>query len=217
MTHHTRPLLAAAVAAVLATGCATVTPPEPVPATVRVPDYGIAIIPEDQAPGWRLCRNCTRPYVSPKTPVLPPSAVALAPLAPAEAPLEQVDLSAAALFAHDSAALTGPAHAAIEAVAVRAQALIDGDKRLSIEIHGYTDNTGTMAVNAPLAQARADAVAGRLRLALPDVAISATGRPLCCYVADNRTPDGRAANRRVTVALYAAPVPAPVPDPGGAK
>ena len=195
-----------------ASGCATQQ--ASLPPAARTPDYGIAIVPEHEAPGWRLCRNCTAPHVSPKTPVLPTpvAAVALDPLASpiAGARLEEVELSAA-LFAHDSALLTPEARAAIKAIATRARALLADGKQFTIVIHGYTDNTGTLEVNAPLAQARADAVAARMRHDLVGVEITATGRPLCCYVAHNRSPAGRAANRRVTVALHAA---LPTPDVG---
>lgn len=71
-------------------------------------------------------------------------------------------------------------------------------KDKKVEVIGHTDNAGSRASNVPLSQARAEAV--KVYLASkgikPDlVAVSGEGpdRP----VADNRTPEGRARNRRI--------------------
>jgi OOP family OmpA-OmpF porin len=70
------------------------------------------------------------------------------------------------------------------------------DKR--VEVIGHTDNAGSRAGNLSLSQARAEAVKAYVvgRGVKPDmVAVSGEGpdRP----VADNRTPEGRARNRRI--------------------
>ncbi|KGF81127.1 cell envelope biogenesis protein OmpA [Massilia sp. JS1662] len=70
------------------------------------------------------------------------------------------------------------------------------DKR--VEVIGHTDNAGSRAGNLSLSQARAEAVKAYVvgRGVRPDmVAVSGEGpdRP----VADNRTPEGRARNRRI--------------------
>lgn len=67
-----------------------------------------------------------------------------------------------------------------------------------IEIAGYTDNTGSMAINQSLSQARAGAV--RAYLASKGVApdrMVAKGYGPANPVAPNATPQGRAQNRRV--------------------
>jgi len=70
------------------------------------------------------------------------------------------------------------------------------DKR--VEVIGHTDNAGSRAGNLSLSQARAEAVKAYIagRGVNPGlIAVSGEGpdRP----VADNRTPEGRARNRRI--------------------
>lgn len=74
----------------------------------------------------------------------------------------------------------------------------------NVEIYGYTDNTGSMAVNTRVADGRAQAV----RTYLLDSGVSgsrltAQGCPMTDYVASNDTPEGRAQNRRVDVYIVA--------------
>lgn len=71
-------------------------------------------------------------------------------------------------------------------------------KDKKVEVIGHTDNAGSRASNVPLSQARAEAV--KVYLASKGIkpeliAVSGEGpdRP----VADNRTPEGRARNRRI--------------------
>ncbi len=69
---------------------------------------------------------------------------------------------------------------------------------------GYTDSTGTDAINLPLSQRRAGAVTQYL--AGQGVAASrlmTEGRGAANPVGDNSTPEGRALNRRVELFLYA--------------
>jgi outer membrane protein OmpA-like peptidoglycan-associated protein len=67
-----------------------------------------------------------------------------------------------------------------------------------VEIAGYTDNTGSTAINVRLAAARADAVRSYLvrRGVSPDRMV-AKGYGPASPVASNATPEGRAQNRRV--------------------
>lgn len=74
----------------------------------------------------------------------------------------------------------------------------------NVQIFGYTDNTGTMAVNERVSTGRADAV--RTFLVNSGVAssrITAQGIPMADYVASNDTPEGRAQNRRVEIYITA--------------
>lgn len=74
----------------------------------------------------------------------------------------------------------------------------------NVQIFGYTDNTGSMAVNERVSTGRADAV--RTFLVNSGVAssrITAQGIPMADYVASNDTPEGRAQNRRVEIYISA--------------
>jgi OOP family OmpA-OmpF porin len=69
---------------------------------------------------------------------------------------------------------------------------------IKVEVIGHTDNAGSRAGNLSLSQARAEAVKAYVAshgIRLDSIAVSGEGpdRP----VADNRTPDGRARNRRI--------------------
>jgi len=71
-------------------------------------------------------------------------------------------------------------------------------KDKKVEVIGHTDNAGSRASNLPLSQSRAEAVRtylGSKGIRPELVAVSGEGpdRP----VADNRTPEGRARNRRI--------------------
>lgn len=81
---------------------------------------------------------------------------------------------------------------------------LENNPGTNVQIFGYTDNTGTYAVNEKLANQRADAV--RTYLINSGVApgrITAVGRPMEDYIASNDTPEGRAMNRRVEVYITA--------------
>jgi OmpA-OmpF porin, OOP family len=102
------------------------------------------------------------------------------------------------LFAFDSAELpptAGPAIAALLAAVPPAAA---------VSIVGHTDSLGDDAYNLDLSQRRADAVAGTVASARPDLALTSEGRGEAEPVAPNENggednPDGRAANRRVEI------------------
>lgn len=67
-----------------------------------------------------------------------------------------------------------------------------------VEVIGHTDNAGSRASNLPLSQARAEAV--KMYLASKGVKpelVSVAGEGPDRPVADNRTPEGRARNRRI--------------------
>lgn len=74
----------------------------------------------------------------------------------------------------------------------------------NVEVYGYTDNTGTLAVNQKVSDARANAVRTYLiEAGVSGNRIVAQGRPLCDYVASNETAAGRAQNRRVEIYISA--------------
>jgi OOP family OmpA-OmpF porin len=71
-----------------------------------------------------------------------------------------------------------------------------------LAIEGYTDNSGAPAKNLVLSQKRADAVRNFLvSKGIPAMRLSAAGFGPQNPIADNRTPKGKAANRRVELKL----------------
>lgn len=76
------------------------------------------------------------------------------------------------------------------------------NKTLSLDIEGYTDNTGKASSNLKLSQARANAVKAYLvKKGIAADRLSATGFGIENPVADNKTAAGRAQNRRVELKL----------------
>lgn len=74
-----------------------------------------------------------------------------------------------------------------------------------IEIQGHSDSSGNAALNTKLSQARADAVKDVLvrEFAVDAARITATGYGSSQPIADNKTVEGRAQNRRVIAVLSA--------------
>ncbi len=74
----------------------------------------------------------------------------------------------------------------------------------NVQIFGFTDNTGSMAVNERVATGRADAVRNYLlNSGVSASRLSAEGIHMADYVASNATPEGRAQNRRVEIYISA--------------
>jgi outer membrane protein OmpA-like peptidoglycan-associated protein len=69
-----------------------------------------------------------------------------------------------------------------------------------LTIKGYTDNTGSVEINKSLSKKRAEAVRSQLVSGgIPAESISVVGMGPQSPVADNKTADGRAQNRRVEI------------------
>lgn len=69
---------------------------------------------------------------------------------------------------------------------------------VKVEVIGHTDNAGSRAGNLSLSQARAEAVKAYIvAKGIPADAIAVSGEGPDRPVADNRTPEGRARNRRI--------------------
>lgn len=116
---------------------------------------------------------------------------------------ERVTLKAGALFATDKADLTPEGMIELARLARR---LGDADVQ-AVRVIGHTDNTASAAYNEGLSLRRAQAVRAYLILrGVDDNVITAEGRGLREPIADNRTADGRAQNRRVTVDITAAAI-----------
>lgn len=76
----------------------------------------------------------------------------------------------------------------------------------NVQIFGYTDNTGTYAVNERVATGRADAVYTYLvQQGVNFDRLKAMGIPMADYIASNDTESGRAQNRRVEIYITASP------------
>lgn len=74
----------------------------------------------------------------------------------------------------------------------------------NVQIYGFTDNTGSFAVNEKLSGERAGAVLSYLaNQGVASTRLSAQGIPMADYVASNDTPEGRAQNRRVEIYITA--------------
>ena len=135
-------------------------------------------------------------------PTMQGNARALESLAPAKvtkpAPLHKPQVLVLE-FATDSAVLT-PAHRTLLNSAAKALGRAE-----RVLIVGRTDNVGPDAPNQAIALARAGAVRDHIKRVSPaqpnDIRIDARG--LCCYIASNDTPEGRARNRRVEVVFTA--------------
>nr|GFD16701.1 hypothetical protein [Tanacetum cinerariifolium] len=74
----------------------------------------------------------------------------------------------------------------------------------NVLVEGHTDNTGTDAINQPLSEQRAQSVASALTAqSVASSRITTKGYGSTQAVGDNTTAEGRQANRRVEVAIYA--------------
>ena len=82
-----------------------------------------------------------------------------------------------------------------------AKVLTEYDKTL-VYVNGYTDNTGSDAINNPLSQKRANAVADFLKVkGVAANRLKATGLGSSNPIASNATAAGRELNRRVEIVL----------------
>jgi outer membrane protein OmpA-like peptidoglycan-associated protein len=74
----------------------------------------------------------------------------------------------------------------------------------NVLVEGHTDNTGSDAINQPLSERRAQAVSNyTVAQGIDASRISAKGYGSSQPIADNTTAEGRQANRRVEIAIYA--------------
>jgi len=101
-------------------------------------------------------------------------------------------------FSFDQAELPDGAKAPLDNLISKIKAY---DKAVYVEIEGHTDNIGSADYNLMLGERRAGAVKRYLNIegGIPLHAINVISYGESKPVADNATPDGRAANRRVVI------------------
>ena len=173
---------------------------------------------------YLICQGlpCQAPSPTPKTPVV---AAAAAPSAPA------IGAAVAAEIRRDLAAavpdtpppvvappaptrwqftISMPLNAAHVGPAARAGlrdflATLPTGRTLTYRVTGRTDNTGSLATNAPLALARALAAKAALLTLRPTAVVELEATAMCCYIAPNATRPGRIENRRAEIIATATP------------
>jgi peptidoglycan-associated lipoprotein len=106
-------------------------------------------------------------------------------------------------FAFNKADLPAEYKAALDAFAAKVKEQSKAGKGIYIEIQGHTDGIGSEGYNLGLGQRRAETVMRYLNMqaGIPLHAMSAISYGKFKSVADNKTADGRAKNRRVTLVV----------------
>jgi OOP family OmpA-OmpF porin len=105
-------------------------------------------------------------------------------------------------FQFNSAELTPNSHAVLDEVAVSLQK----HPQLKVELQGYTDSTGPADYNLKLSQRRADSVRAYLiSKGVPAEQLTTKGYGMASPIDTNKTPQGRAHNRRVVMYAIANP------------
>lgn len=113
-----------------------------------------------------------------------------------EARGEVITLPGTLLFQTGKSELSQTARARLDTVAVA----LKGTPDKTIVIEGYTDSTGTDAVNLPLSEARANEVKAYLvSRGIPEANVRTRGLGPERPIASNKTAEGRASNRRVEI------------------
>jgi len=112
----------------------------------------------------------------------------------------KITFASGILFGTNSATLTPAATGNIDEMAATLLKYAD----TNIVVEGHTDASGSNAINQPLSQRRAQAVANELTAkGVYASRITNTGYGSTQPVADNTTVAGKSANRRVEVAIFA--------------
>ena len=103
-------------------------------------------------------------------------------------------------FGFNKSDLSADAKAALDAFAKRVK---DENKNVYIEVQGHTDGIGSEKVNLTLGQTRAETVMRYLNMqhGFPLHRMNAVSYGKFKPIADNKTADGRAKNRRVTLVV----------------
>ena len=112
----------------------------------------------------------------------------------------KITFASGILFASNASSLTSAASGNIDELAATLKKYAD----TNVVVEGHTDSSGSDKINQPLSQRRAQAVANELTAQGVDATrITATGYGSTQPVGSNATVAGKAANRRVEVAIFA--------------
>ncbi len=112
----------------------------------------------------------------------------------------KITFASGILFGTNSSNLTPEATGTIDELATTLKKYAD----TNVVVEGHTDASGTDAINQPLSERRAQAVANEITAQGIDAArVTSTGYGSKQPVGDDATAAGKAANRRVEVAIFA--------------
>jgi OOP family OmpA-OmpF porin len=161
------------------------------------PDFVPKPAPRAEAPA-RPAAPAAAPTLV-EAPRVQPVAVIAAPIAePQRARLQAITLGADASFDTGKADLKPEGQAKLDQLVTKLKD-VNFD---AIAITGHTDNVGTDATNQRLSERRATAVKAYLaKHGIDQAKIKTAGRGKTSPVADNKTTQGRARNRRVEVVI----------------
>jgi OOP family OmpA-OmpF porin len=141
---------------------------------------------------WRKKAPAPAPYVAPPAPKAAPPPPA--PMAPVEHKLEDVH------FAYNKNTLTDKAKSTLDADAREINARMQANPQTRVEVAGHTDWIGSDAYNQALSERRAQAVKDYLvRKGIEGSKITTVAYGRSKPIADNRTDEGRALNRRAEI------------------
>ncbi len=119
--------------------------------------------------------------------------------APPQETTRTLNVAGNALFATNSAELTGDGEAALLDLVTQLRAM---QEISSIQVEGHTDNRGSVEYNQGLSERRAKTVADYITTQIPGAPInSVIGIGEVNPIASNQTAEGRQANRRVEVTV----------------
>lgn len=198
-------------AVVVALLAACVAPqPEPAPPLPPPPHaYRIEQVPMNGGGSYARCTDCAKP--TPKTlpgggerltaaKQLMPGPADVVPAPPVQPKAKAPRTVTVTLtFDLNSARLTAAAQAELQAVAPIVH------QAQQLRVTGFTDDLGSQKLNQKLSDARALTVVLKLRELVAGMStpppLSGTGRPLCCFVADNSSEARRVPNRRAEVVI----------------
>lgn len=174
------------------------------PGAAPILDVPIGTGPVQPVPGQTLDAS-TPPTGDPRVPDVVVTSTGIEQGVDDKGDQRAVNLQSDVLFAVDKADLTPRADAVLRKVAQQ----IDASKGTSIKVDGHADNTGNDAINQPLSERRAQAVAARLKTLVTrqGVTFQPAGHGSSQPIADNASQEGRRRNRRVTVTFPKPPEP----------
>ena len=112
----------------------------------------------------------------------------------------KITFASGILFGTNSSSLTPEAAGNIDQLADTVKKYAD----TNVVVEGHTDSSGSDAINQPLSERRAQAVSNEIQgQGVDSGRVTATGYGSTQPVSDNTSASGKAANRRVEIAIFA--------------